>query len=162
MDVCVCIVCEVVSLWEYRLSPWDFLSARHLPSVPTVRCRLNDTMRLPFLSISKNFGFEHSCGQYCVCVCVCVGVCILQQSGNGLVLHSAARGLPVASCPVSIIAVSVGHYTCCQVTLSLSLSLYVSHRLSHFPAEEVKLVINRLIQNEFIERLLLLFSSFSH
>lgn len=61
-----------------------------------------------------------------LCVRVSVGVCILQQSGNGLVLHSAARGLPVASCPVSIIVGSVGHYTCCQVTLSLSLSLYVS------------------------------------
>lgn len=46
MDTGVCIVCEVVPLWENRLSPLDFFfSARHLPSVPTVRCLLNDTMR---------------------------------------------------------------------------------------------------------------------
>ncbi len=39
------------------------------------------------------------CTALCVSACLSMCcVCPLQQRGSGLVLHSAARGLPVASC----------------------------------------------------------------
>lgn len=57
-------------------------------------------------------------------------LCVLQQCDCGLVLHSAV--LPA----VTITVVDIGHYACCQVTLSLSLcqSLSGLQHLSSLPS----------------------------